>query len=406
MAKTDLISEIGDAIASAIVNIPISYDITFDSYFEIFSKQFQGVTIDSSNGNLIAYSYTDNSFYIYSGISSTVIDSFSHSGSNCLDICYDSSTGNLIASDSNNTIYVYSGLTSTVSSSFSAPEFSGVAGITIDSQTGNLISSNSESDTIYVHSGISDTILSSFDAPSGGILGMDFDSNNNNLLVADITSDSIIILDGISNTIVEYFNIPELTGYSFDTNAFGIAFDATNKKVVCCERTNGRFNIFDYILNDNFFTWNSHSVNPKNDNIEYIKDEAGSLQGAYPICLVHYDDELGVAPTSDTGRNGGLQLNDITFKVAFFPYVNDELSGITDPIYHHKEINKCIRDLKKALFYDKTLGGKACNLFYNGTERMIFKENSFGKYCGIMDITVRYRQRISDIDVLGWYEKR
>lgn len=147
------------------------------------------------------------------------------------------------------------------------------------------------------------------------------------------------------------------------------------------------------VAGDNYFDWESTSVNPKWRNYNLAIESAGGYEAAHPICFVRHGPEIGISPTTATGKNGGRQENDLTFFIEFYPYVDHETDMDDD-----EEINKCIRDLKNILLENRTLDGTICNLFYNETNRYVMKQNKFGLYCGVMDITVRYRQLTTDID--------
>ena len=157
---------------------------------------------------------------------------------------------------------------------------------------------------------------------------------------------------------------------------------------------------------ENFFTWEPYAVNSKWDNFNLVLDqkieELGSsddaLKEALPYCLIYNDGEVGVSPTTDTGRNGGIQTNDVNYKIQFFPYVDEESEDELYPPDHIQEISKCVRDLKKAFLSNRTLNGLVCNTFWNGYETYLNDQNTLCRYTGVIDITVRYRQWSYDID--------
>ena len=237
--KTYLLSEVNNLIIknnyiNDIPSIFINAGNLLNS-FNVPGSSTWGVTVDSS-GNLISGDFDTNpgTIYIHSGISSTITTSFSSPDGSPKGITVDPNTGNLISiGDTTDKIYVHDGISSTTTNNFSTPS-SNPLGLTIDPNTGNLISIDQSTNPgkIYVHSGISST-TTSFDSPGNFPRGLTIDPNGN-LISGDNGTNKIYIHDGISSQITSSFDAPDSypKGLTIDPNTGNlivVAYDGEYK---------------------------------------------------------------------------------------------------------------------------------------------------------------------------------
>lgn len=117
----------------------------------------------------------------------------------------DSSTGNLISTQLGS-IVVYNGISSSVSTSFATA--ANTYGVAYDSDTGNLISSVDATNVINIHNGISSSVLSSFASPSSSPAGIVYDSDTGNLISCDFSTDLIYIHNGVTSSVLSSFASP------------------------------------------------------------------------------------------------------------------------------------------------------------------------------------------------------
>ena len=161
------------------------------------------VTVDQESGNMLIGNLSfGRSVTVHDGISATIIDTIATPSSAIpAGIAVDPSTGNLIIGASS-TIYIMDGITDSLLTSFASPA-AGLTGLCVDSSSGNLISTNSTTNLIYIHSGITSSVLSSFATPGSDCRGAAYDKINENLLSVDAGTDKIYIHDLITATIIE-----------------------------------------------------------------------------------------------------------------------------------------------------------------------------------------------------------
>jgi len=142
------------------------------------------------------------------------------------------------------------------------------------------------------------------------------------------------------------------------------------------------------------YDWLSTSVNPK--DFDFAEAVVTSYDAIWPVCLIHYGDEEVVAPTMSTlGVNGQTYTNDISF-------IFDVFLGASSENTADVEINKAISDLKKLIFNDDCLNGKAFIVLYVRHRR----ETAFADqldWAGRLafEITVRYSQDVTDPEILA-----
>ena len=170
----------------------------------------------ASNGtNLISCHYTVGSFYVMNNATGAVLSTIvapetymtglTFDGTNLMS-CYAYGTAGMI--------YKHSGLTSTILTSFSkGGKGGGPTGLAWDGS--NLISCVGS--TIYKHSGFSSAILTSFSSPARDAFGLTFDGVN--LLSCDKTGGRIYTHSGISSTILSSIASPDAVpgGLTFDS---------------------------------------------------------------------------------------------------------------------------------------------------------------------------------------------
>jgi len=155
------------------------------------------VSLVSSNKTGTHYTYS------HSGISSTLLGSFTPTVSGARALTIDSNN-NLIEGDSDTQIiFVYSGISNSLTGSFATPS-TNISALTIDSNN-NLISADIDTDYIYLHSGVSDTLTGSFAAPGLNTRGLGLDLNNN-LISESATTRFIYNHSGISSNLTGSFN--------------------------------------------------------------------------------------------------------------------------------------------------------------------------------------------------------
>ena len=186
------------------------------SSFATPSTSIRGLAYDSSTGNLISSDTNTNLIYIHDGVSSSILSSFAAPSTNIRGITYDSSTGNLISSDSGtNLIYIHDGISASTLSSFATPGTSGgTRGLAYDSSTGNLVSGNISDDLIYIHTGITSSISSSFATPgvTTSIGHLTYDVSTGNLISSELGNENNIYVHSlITSSILLVFDTPDLS---------------------------------------------------------------------------------------------------------------------------------------------------------------------------------------------------
>lgn len=157
-------------------------------------------------GNLIVGDVSGVKVIKFSGITSTVTDSFSATEATIQATSIDGS-GNILTAENNLTVYIYSGFSNTVSSSFDLTQTTTPAALSIDPSGNLVVSEHSASSTIWIHSGVTATVTSSFDADSSNNAGIAFTSDGD-MLILSYTTDKIYVHSGSTATINDSFAAP------------------------------------------------------------------------------------------------------------------------------------------------------------------------------------------------------
>ena len=147
---------------------------------------------------------------------------------------YDTNTGNYIESDPNTDfIYIHNGKSSSYIGSFAAPA-TNCSGLAYDSDTGNLYSGDLSNDHIYVHDGISSSLLGSWNGGANGPVSMAYDRDKKHLLSIDI-SEWMTIWSGTtietSRTNLGSIDLGTLPGF-IDSDATYIGYDFNNQNLL------------------------------------------------------------------------------------------------------------------------------------------------------------------------------
>lgn len=174
-----------------------------------------GLDFDTWNGDV--YVANGNSVSVISGVTNTVVATTSVSYPTR--VAFDSSNGDVyVTSYGSNNVSVISGTTNTVVKTIPVPTGSGPLGVAFDSTNGDIYVADEGPNMVSVISGASNTIVDTISAGDEPY-GVGFDSANGDIYVTNAVAPIVSVISGDSNTVVATISVPSL---------YGLASDSTN----------------------------------------------------------------------------------------------------------------------------------------------------------------------------------